>query len=93
MNHFAASCAQTSPERRDIRVNCTYRSYLILKVLLWNLHRVVLDAVAASLVRRLLGYQLFEDEEQQLIVVPAEGQISSKGLQIRKGKKEISFLK
>lgn len=65
-----------------------FRSYLILEVLLGNLHRVVLNAVAAPLVCRLLGHQLFEDEEQQLVVVPTEGQISSKGLSKRQKRKE-----
>lgn len=54
--------------------------YLILQVFLWYLDGVVLDSVSAPLVGDLLGYELFEDEEQQLIVVPTEGKVASKRL-------------
>lgn len=77
-------------ERRAVGCLDESKSYLILEVLLGNLHRVVLNAVATPLVRRLLGHQLFEDKEQQLVVVPAEGQISSKGLPIQKKEKKWS---
>lgn len=56
------------------------KCYLILQVFLWNLDGVILDSVSAPLVGDLLRYQLFEDEEQQLIVVPTEGQVTSKRL-------------
>lgn len=65
-----------------------FKSYLVLEVLLCDLHRVVLNSVPTPLVRRLLGHQLFEDEEQQLVVVPAEGQISSEGLPVQKKRKK-----
>lgn len=56
------------------------KRYLILQVFLWYLDSVVLDSISAPLVGDPLGYQLFEDEEQQLIVVPTEGQVASKRL-------------
>lgn len=57
-----------------------YECYLILQVFLWNLDSVILDSISAPLVGDLLCYQLFENEEQQLIVVSTEGQITSKRL-------------
>lgn len=55
-------------------------SYLILQVLFCDLDGVILDSVSVPLVGHLLGHQLFEDEEQQLVVVSAEGQVSSERL-------------
>lgn len=54
--------------------------YLILKIFFWDLDGVVLDSVSVPLVGDLLGHQLFEDEEQQLVVVSAEGQIAGECL-------------
>lgn len=54
--------------------------YLILKIFFWDLDGVVLDSVSVPLVGDLLGHQLFEDEEQQLVVVSAEGQIAGERL-------------
>lgn len=54
--------------------------YLILQVLFWYLDGVVLDSISVPLVGDLLGHQLFEDEEQQLVVVSAEGQVTSERL-------------
>lgn len=54
--------------------------HLVLQLLLWDLDGVVLDAVAVPLVRHLLGHQLLEDEEQQLVVVSAEGQVAGERL-------------
>lgn len=54
--------------------------YLFLQVFLWYLDGVVLDSVSVPLVGDLLGHQLLQDEEQQLVVVPAEGQVTGKRL-------------
>lgn len=54
--------------------------HLVLQLLLWDLDGVVLDAVAVPLVCHLLRHQLLEDEEQQLVVVSAEGQVAGERL-------------
>lgn len=58
--------------------------YLILKIFFWDLDGVVLDSVSVPLVGDLLSHQLFEDEEQQLVVVSAEGQIAGERLSRQK---------
>lgn len=57
-----------------------FHCYLILQVLLCDLDGVVLDSVSVPLVGDLLGNQLLQDEEQQLVVVSAEGQVASERL-------------
>lgn len=57
-----------------------FHCYLVMQVFLCDLDGVVLDSVSVPLVGDLLGHQLFEDEEQQLVVVPAEGQVTGKRL-------------
>lgn len=64
--------------------------YLILKIFFWDLDGVVLDSVSVPLVGNLLGHQLFEDEEQQLVVVSAEGQIAGERLSRQKILDEVS---
>lgn len=54
--------------------------HLVVQFLLWDLDGVVLDSVSAPLVGDLLGHQLLQDEQQQLIVVPAERQVAGKRL-------------
>lgn len=54
--------------------------YLVLQVFLRYLDGVVLDSVSVPLVGDLLGHQLLKDEEQQLVVVSAEGQVTSECL-------------
>lgn len=56
------------------------RHHLLVQVLLWDLHGVILSSVSVPLVGHLLGHQLFQDEEQQLVVVPAEGQVAGERL-------------
>lgn len=51
-----------------------------MQVFLRYLDGVVLDSVSVPLVGDLLGHQLLEDEQQQLVVVPAEGQVTGKRL-------------
>lgn len=51
-----------------------------MQVFLRYLDGVVLDSVSVPLVGDLLGHQLLEDEQQQLVVVPAEGQVAGKRL-------------
>ena len=57
-----------------------FHRYLILQVFLCDLDGVVLDSVSVPLVGDLLGNQLLQDEEQQLVVVSAEGQVASERL-------------
>lgn len=57
-------------------INC----YLILQVFLGYLNGVVLDSISVPLVGDLLSHQLLKDEEQQLVIVPAEGQVAGKCL-------------
>lgn len=59
-----------------------------MQVLLGDLDGVVLGSVAAPLIGHLLGHQLFEDEEQQLVVVPAERQVTGERL---KTNRRVSF--
>lgn len=47
-------------------------SYLVHQVLLWDFYSVLLGSIAVSLVHHLLCNQLFQDEQQQLIVVSLE---------------------
>lgn len=54
--------------------------YLVHQVLLGHLDRVLLGPEAVALIRHLLGHQLLQDEEQQLVVVPAERQVAGKSL-------------
>lgn len=63
--------------------------YLIVQVFLWDLDGVVLDSVSVPLVRDLLGHQLFEDEQQQLVVVSAEGQVAGERLRGNKDSRDF----
>lgn len=75
-------CVVSHPvQSRVITMYCRCVSqYLILKIFFWDLDGVILDSVSVPLVGDLLGHQLFEDEEQQLVVVSAEGQIAGECL-------------
>lgn len=56
------------------------RPYLVHQVLLGHLDCILLGPEAVALIRHLLGHQLLQDEEQQLVVVPAERQVAGKSL-------------
>lgn len=55
-----------------------------MEIFLRDLDGVVLNAVSVPLVGHLLGHQLLKDEEQQLIVVSAEGQVAGERLRRQK---------
>lgn len=55
-------------------------SYLVYQVLLWDLDDVLLHSVAVALVGHLLGHQLFQDKQQELVVVSPESQVACKCL-------------
>lgn len=78
-------CVVSHPVQSRVITYCRCVSqYLILKIFFWDLDGVVLDSVSVPLVGDLLGHQLFEDEEQQLVVVSAEGQIAAERLSRQK---------
>ena len=79
----AASWPSRAPQQDegDTRVPTTPPcSYLVHQVLLGNLDRVLLGPKAVALICHLLGHQLLQDEQQQLIVVPAERQVAGECL-------------
>ena len=56
-------------------------TYLLLQVLLGDLDDVALRSVSVPLIGHLLGHQLLQDEQQQLVVVALERQVARKRLQ------------
>ncbi len=54
--------------------------YLVHQIFFRNLDGVLLGSVTVALIRDLLGNQLLQDEEQQLVVISSECQIPCKRL-------------
>ena len=66
--------------------------YLVHQVFLGDLDGVLLGAVAVPLIGHVLGHQLLQDEEQQLVVVTTEGQVAGERLGEGCGGEESGWL-
>lgn len=56
-------------------------SYLVHQVFLGDLDHVLLHSVAVALVGNLLGHQLLQDKQQQLVVISPERQVACERLE------------
>ena len=59
---------------------CACAQYLIDQVFLRHFDGILLGPVAIPLIHNLFRHELFQDEQQELIVISPEGKIPGKGL-------------